>query len=117
MQAPSNELIKRRDFLAAGAAAAAIGTSALSYGRILGSNDRISLGQIGIGRRGRELASVVAGLKDSHNLEMTAVCDLWKTNRERALDAATKVYSRAPRALQYHEELLASKEVDAVIIS
>jgi len=107
--------MKRRDFLAG--AAAAIGTSALSYGRIAGANDRISLGQIGIGRRGRELAGVVSGLKDSHKVEMTAVCDLWKTNRERATEAATKAYSRAPRAFQYHEDLLALKDVDAVIIS
>src|SRR3954447_20907766 len=78
--------MKRRDFLTAAGAAAAIGSSALSYGRIVGANDRIALGQIGIGRRGRELASVVAGLKDSHKVEMTAVCDLWKTNRERAAE-------------------------------
>ena len=115
MQAPLNQTIKRRDFLTAGAAA--IGTSALSYGRIAGANDRISIGHIGIGRRGRELASVVAGLKDAHKVEMTAVCDLWKTNRERAADAAAKAYSRAPRSFQYHEDLLALNDVDAVIIS
>src|SRR3954467_3443310 len=108
--------MKRRDFLTAGAAAA-IGSSALSYGRIVGANARIALGQIGIGRRGRELASVVAGFKESHKVEMTAVCDLWKTNRERAAEAAAKAYSRAPRAFQYHEELLALQDVDAVIIS
>ena len=31
---------------------AALGSSALSYGRIAGANDRISLGHIGIGNRG-----------------------------------------------------------------
>ena len=107
------QLIKRRDFIAA----AALGTSALSYGRIAGANDRVSLGQIGIGRRGRELASVAAGLKDSHKVEMTAVCDLWKINRERAANNATKAYGKAPRAFQYHEDLLELKDVDAVIIS
>ena len=112
MEAPS---IKRREFLTAGAAV--IVTSAASYGRIVGANDRISLGQIGIGRRGRELASVTSGLKDTYNVEMTAVCDLWKTNRERATQAATKAYSREPRAFQYHEDLLALKDLDAVIIS
>ena len=53
--------IGRRSFLLAGAAV--IGTSALSYGRIIGANDRISLGLLGAGRRGRELASVVADVK------------------------------------------------------
>ena len=44
----------RRSFLTgAGAAigATALSRTALSYGRILGANDRISLGHIGVGRR------------------------------------------------------------------
>jgi predicted dehydrogenase len=113
--ANSNEEIRRRSFLIAGAAA--IGTSALSYGRIIGANDRISLGHIGVGRRGRELASVVADLKRSHNVEMTAVCDLWKVNRDRAAKAAEQAYDRAPRSFTDVDELLARKDVDAVIIS
>ena len=71
----------------------------------------------GLGNRGRELASVAAGLKDRHNVEMTAVCDLWNVNRERAAKAASQAYGRAPRLFQYLEELLASPDVDAVIIS
>lgn len=111
----SGNNLGRRSFLAGGAAA--IGTTALSYGRIPGANDRISLGHIGVGRRGRELAAVAAGLKDSHQVEMTAVCDLWKVNRERAAQSAVKAYLRAPRSFQYVEELLALKDVDAVVIS
>jgi len=111
----SNEEIRRRSFVIAGAAA--IGTSALSYSRIAGANDRIALGHIGVGNRGRELASVVADLKRSHKVEITAVCDLWKVNRERAAKTAEQVYQRAPRSYTYIEDLLASKDVDAVIIS
>jgi len=107
--------IDRRSFLISGAAV--IGSTALSYGRIIGSNDRISLGQIGIGRRGRELAAVAAGLKQSHNVEMTAVCDLWTVNRERAVKAAAQAYERKPRSFCYLEELLDAKDLDAVIIS
>ncbi len=116
---------KRRSFLGqAGAAAVGAGAlagarpaTALSYGRILGANDRISLGHIGVGRRGHELDAIVARLAKSHNVEMTAVCDLWKTNRESAAAAATQAYGRSPRAFQYMEELLALKDVDAVLIS
>jgi predicted dehydrogenase len=110
----SNTAVWRRDFLIGGAA---VGASALSYARIKGANDRILLGHIGVGRRGREIASVVAGLKDTHNVEMAAVCDLWKENREKAVRAAAQAYGRAPRSFSYSEDLLTLKEIDGVIIS
>ena len=116
----SADKINRRSFLdrsARIAAGTALGTTALSYSRILGANERISLGHIGIGNRGRELDWIVSRVKDKHNAEMTAVCDLWKTNRERAATINEKFYGRAPRAFAEPEELLALKDVDAVLIS
>jgi predicted dehydrogenase len=107
--------IDRRSFLVAGTTALA--STARSYSRIPGANDRISLGHIGIGGRGRGLAFIASQLKDQKNVEMTAVCDLWKVNRERAAAAAEKAYGRAPRAFQYMDEMLALKDVDAVLIS
>ncbi|MGC4056028.1 MAG: Gfo/Idh/MocA family oxidoreductase [Paludibaculum sp.] len=107
--------LNRRKFVRAGGAALAC--SALSYGRILGSNDRISMAQIGLGNRGRELASIVSDLKGQFNVEMTAVCDLWSVNRERGAQAAANAYGRRPRTFQYMEEMLALSDVDAVIIS
>ena len=109
----------RRSFLTgAGAAigASALGRTALSYSRILGANERISLGHIGVGRRGTGLAGIAAQLK-TKNVEMTAVCDLWKVNREAAAARAAAAYGRAPRAFQYMEDLLALKDVDAVLVS
>jgi predicted dehydrogenase len=111
----------RRWFLnntaAAIAGAAAWSTPASSYSRIKGANDRMLLGHIGIGSRGSELAWIVSKLKDKHNVEMAAVCDLWKVNREKAAARAQNVYGRAPRSFQYMDELLAAKDIDAVIIS
>jgi predicted dehydrogenase len=107
--------LNRRSFL--NQSAAALAGTALSYSRIQGANERISLGHIGIGSRGSELAWIASRLKDGKNCEMTAVCDLWKINRERAVEKATAVYGRAPRSFQHMEELLALKDVDAVLIS
>src|SRR6266566_6391909 len=107
--------IDRRSFLLTGTTAFA--STALSYSRIPGANDRIALGHIGIGGRGRGLASIAAKLKDQKNAEMTAVCDLWKVNRERAAATAEKAYGRSPRAFQYMDQLLALKDLDAVVIS
>jgi predicted dehydrogenase len=120
MSATGSPKMDRRSFLNQGARAAAgvaVGTSALSYGRILGANDRIALGHIGVGNRGRGLAEIVGHLKSAHNVEMTAVCDLWTVNRQKAVEAAQGQYGRAPRAFASPEELLAQKDVDAVLIS
>jgi len=113
--------INRRTFL--NQTAAAIGGAgvlsypAFSYSRIKGANDRVLLGHIGIGDRGSELDWIVSQLKDKHNVEMAAVCDLWKVNREKAASRAQTVYGRAPRTFQYMDDLLAQKDIDAVVIS
>jgi len=113
--------INRREFLEKSAVAMAAGAvmphSALSYSRIPGANDRISLGHVGIGNRGRDLDLIASKLKSSHNVEMTAVCDLWKVNREKAAATNAGYYGRAPRAAQHVDELLAMKDVDAILIS
>ena len=99
------------------AGTAMLRTTSLSSSRILGANDRISLGHVGIGNRGRGLQYILSHLKDTLNVETTAVCDLWKVNRERAVATAEKTYGRPPRAFMYLEDLLALKDIDAVIIS
>src|SRR3984893_5134280 len=117
----SDSKINRREFLQKGAVvaagSAALSSTALSYTRIAGANDRISLGHIGVGSRGSELDGIVASLKDKKNVEMTAVCDLWSQHLERAVSANQKYYGKAPRALKHPQELLALKDVDAVMIS
>src|SRR5262245_1635956 len=113
--------MNRRKFLHMGAMWAAgssgAGGRALSYGRIVGANDRISLGHVGIGTRGKELDGMTSELKTTKNVEMTAVCDLWTGNLERAVAANQKYYGRAPRAVRHIDELLTLKNLDAVIIS
>ena len=117
----SNSKINRREFLqrsaVVAAGTAALSSAASSYTRIVGANDRISLGHIGIGNRGGELDGIVGLLKDTKNAEVTAVCDLWTHNLEEAVAANKKFYGKAPRALRHPQELLALKDVDAVMIS
>ena len=113
--------IDRKTFLTKSAALLAGSTAfanpALSYNRIVGANDRISLCHVGNGSRGHDLDLIASQLQASHNVEMTTVCDLWSVNREKAVATNTKYYGRAPRGYQYVEEVLALKDVDAVIIS
>jgi predicted dehydrogenase len=117
----SSRKIDRRAFLSGSAAVIAGGAilphTALSYENIVGANDRISLGHIGIGSRGGDLDLIASKLKSTHHMEMTVVCDLWKGNREKAVATNTGYYGRAPRAVQHVEDLLALKDVDGVLIS
>jgi predicted dehydrogenase len=113
--------MNRRKFLSSSAAviagAAVLPRTASSYENIVGANGRISLAHVGNGSRGGDLDLIASKLKSSHNVEMTAVCDLWKVNREKAVATNTGYYGRAPRAAQNIDELLAMKDVDAVLIS
>jgi predicted dehydrogenase len=117
---PKND-INRRSFLSNSAALVAggsvLGSTALSYGKILGANDRIHLCHVGIGGRGSELDLIVSKVASSHNVEMNAVCDLWRLNREKAVATNTKYYGRPPRAFSNIEEALADKDIDALILS
>jgi len=115
----NDKKLDRRSFLnkTAGVVGTAVATSALSYERILGANDRIALGHIGIGNRGTQLHLMTSRLKGKYNVETVAVCDLWTRNRDRAAANTEHYYGRAPRAFQDFEELLGLKDVDAVLIA
>ncbi len=116
----NSDTVDRRTFLsrsAATIAGTALANTALSYGKILGANDRILLCHVGNGSRGGDLDFIVSKLASSHNLEMNGVCDLWRLNREKAVATNTKYYNRAPRAFQYIEDVLTDKNIDAVILS
>jgi len=120
MENEKHNRLGRRSFLhrtASIVAGSALGSTALSYARINGANDRISLGHIGVGNRGRGLLQQVSQLRDKFKAETTAVCDLWKNNRERAVESSNRYFGRAPRAFQYLEDLLRLKDIDAAIIA
>src|SRR5260370_31659748 len=96
--------IDRKRFLAKSAAllagGAAFASTALSYGRIVGANDRVALAHIGNGSRGADLDWIVSQLKSSHNVEMTTVCALWRVNREQGIPVVNKYYGLVTRRLQ-----------------
>ncbi len=119
MENPDDRKMDRRSFLhAAGVVAgSALTSTALSYGRIIGANERIRLGHIGLGSRGSQLHLMASRLKDKYNVETVAVCDLWRTNRERATANSAQYFGREPRGVQHPEELLSLKDVDAVFIA
>ena len=108
--------LSRRSLLLAGSTL--LGATAISYARVPGANDRICLGHIGVGNRGRELASVVAGLKSSsQRRDDGRLRSVESESRARGQDRRATNTAGAPSSFQYVEDLLAVKDVDAVIIS
>ncbi|MHC4509333.1 MAG: Gfo/Idh/MocA family protein [Planctomycetota bacterium] len=109
----------RRKFLkTAAAGSAALAMSATSYSRVIGSNDRISIGIIGCGGRGvgAHMPGVHAHDK-SQNIEITAVADPWRLRQEAASAQAKEWYGRNARKFSSYRDLLALKDVDAVMIA
>ncbi|HUV63513.1 MAG TPA: Gfo/Idh/MocA family oxidoreductase [Sedimentisphaerales bacterium] len=109
----------RRKFLkTATAGSAALALSAASYSRVLGANDRISIGQIGCGGRG--VGAHMAGVhkhQDTQNFEITAVCDPWRLRQEEAAAKTKEWYGREARKFSSYRDLIALKDVDAVMIA
>jgi predicted dehydrogenase len=88
---------------------AATMVTAASYSRILGANDRVQLGVVGCGTRG---LGDMSGFQKSGTVDVTAVCDIYAAQIDRAKQ-------RAPDAKSFkdHRQLLELKELDAVLIA
>jgi predicted dehydrogenase len=122
--------LTRRDFLktTAGTTAGAVAGAMLSEarvktaqtpamdtaGRILGANDRINFGLVGVkGMGGGHLRNLVGELAPD-NIQITAVCDVWEKARrqagERAKVADTALYVD-------YRKMLEQKDIDAVVVA
>jgi len=125
----SNSSSSRRDFIkatAVGAAGLAIGSSALSFGKIRGANDRVRVAFVGPGDRARDaLIPAFMKLAGELNFEPVAVCDIWNRRRDEGVDFVAKKATDNNVALggeqlakaRNLDELLAMKDIDAVIIA
>ncbi len=102
----------RRRFLSRSLAASA---AAASRRRILGANDRIAVAVVGCGRR--NLVREAIGVRTEANIEIKAVCDTWGLKRRRAAEQVKEFTGIEPRQVVDFREILAMKDVDAVIIS
>lgn len=108
----------RRSFLKhASLSAAAFSLSPLVLRGAPGANDRINIGMIGTGDRAQALLSEIVKLTKSQNVQVTALCDVWRKNRETTAGKIKTAFGAEPRAFSRFQELLALPEVDAVTIA
>src|SRR5439155_23054437 len=110
--AMENKPIARRDFVKTSALGAGAALGALYVPRrAFGANDRISLGLVGPGGRAQELIKWVYEIEGSHNVEFTAVCDIWNQRREAAAQKFKEHYNRDVRKCRTVSEIVALKDV------
>src|SRR6266571_4872750 len=98
----------RRDFIKQ----AAWGTAAvLAYppSRVLGANDRVRVGMIGVGARGEELLKQVQKIP---NVELVAIADIYSRRRDEAKHMVSRL-----QTFDDHRRLLEMNDLDAVIVA
>ena len=107
--------MSRREFLrvsAATAAVAGLGLAAMpASGRAIGANDKINIGVIGCGNRGKHHLGVLLGMQKDGKVQVVAVSDIYT---KRLDDAKTR--SAAPGFADYRE-VLGRNDIDAVFIA
>ena len=114
----------RRTFLktsAAMAAGVALGThylTAAERARSIGANDRIRIGMIGCGDRGRtaHMQGIYKHLAAT-NFEIVALADPWRIHREQANGMVKEWFGREAKLFTSYRDLLAMDGIDAVMIA
>ncbi len=93
-------------------AGSALAASAKNYSRIVGANDRLNIAIIGLGRRLGAYYEPV-GMKEN-NVELMYLCDVMKSQRERAAERFSKVIKNKPVLENDMRKILEDPKVDAI---
>ena len=112
----------RRDFIkktVAGTAALSLGSiipgfGSNSYQEILGANEKIRIGVIGVNSRGNALAQGFAKMK---GCEVTYLCDVDSRALERCQADIHKISGRTPKGEKDIRKMLESDDFEAVVIA
>lgn len=108
--------MNRREFLQASAALGTVSAASMtarSYAAVLGANDRVSLGVIGLGRRGLIVSN---GFVQDPRTRIAALCDVYG-EQTRNFQSKMQAHLSQPAISVRHQDLLARKDVDAVLIT
>ncbi len=110
--------ITRRKFISHTVAGISLSPLNIIPHAFAGANDRIELGVIGCGRRGRDaLMNDVHRYEAKNRVAITAVCDVWRQQREQAVLKTLEWYGKAAQQFEDYRDLLALTNIDAVLIA
>ncbi len=88
--------------------------SAKSYGRILGANEKVRLGVMGVNSRGYALASNFAL---QPNCEVVSISDVDSRASEKCIKAVEKIQNSKPKDVPDFRKALEDKDMDALVIA
>ncbi|HQH71007.1 MAG TPA: Gfo/Idh/MocA family oxidoreductase [bacterium] len=110
--------LTRREFIESTAVAAAVPWATIIPRSVKGANEKIELGVIGCGSRGRNaLMTDVHRFDIDENVTITAVCDVWNQQRAEAVKMTQDWYGQAAREFVDYRDVLALPNIDAVLIA
>jgi predicted dehydrogenase len=92
----------------------AIGLSPKSYFRILGSNDRIRVANVGINSQGTQHMKAVAGCE---NTTIAYICDVDSRAARKTADLAYEMTGERPKIHEDFRKLIEEKDLDVVTIA
>jgi len=90
------------------------GFSAKSYASILGANERIKVGIMGVHARGLALADNYARQK---NCEIIYICDVDSQSMNKCIDTVEKIQNSRPKAIPDFRKALEDKLLDVMVIA
>ena len=108
---------ERRDFIKKSAlftAGLAFTGTAASYSRIMGANDRVNIGMVGLRSRGKELTG---SFLKAENTQLVGLCDVDNTVLQSRLTEVISFQKKKPKTEKDFRKLLELKELDAVVIA
>jgi predicted dehydrogenase len=92
----------------------AIGFSTQSYRRIIGANDRITVGVMGTNGRGAGMAANFARQKDT---EVIYICDVEEKALAKGINAVKKAGGKEPKGVKDFRTILSDKDLDAMYLA
>lgn len=111
-------MITRREFLdalAVSAAGVAVGSTAKSYGQILGANDRLNFAVIGLNGRGNAHLSALKANKSAARI--SHVCDVDSNILKKFAARVQQEMGEAPATDKDFRTILGQGDVDAITIA
>jgi len=105
----------KKSALAIGGLSTAIScSSAKSYSRIIGANDTVNVGIVGVRSRGAALMSTVVNL---NNTKVTALCDVDSDVLADKSASLKEMTGESPKIYADYRKMLENKDIDAIVIA